>query len=61
LPVHGGAAERALAGRDQARLAVLSYIETFHNRRRRHTALGYPSPIEFEKIKQEARAITGAA
>src|SRR5436190_18610194 len=34
--------------RDQARLAVFSYIETFYNPRRRHSALGYRSPIEYE-------------
>src|SRR5213080_3292503 len=30
--------------RDQARLAVFSYIETFYNPRRRHSALGYRQP-----------------
>ena len=35
--------------RDQARLAVFDYIETFYNPRRRHSALGYLSPDEYEK------------
>lgn len=28
--------------------AIFDYIEIFHNRRRRHSSLGYLSPIEFE-------------
>ena len=28
--------------------AIFEYIEIFHNRRRRHSSLGYLSPIEFE-------------
>jgi putative transposase len=28
--------------------AIFEYIEGFHNRRRRHSALGWQSPIEFE-------------
>ena len=35
--------------RDQARLAVFDYIETFYNPRRRHSALGYLSPDEYER------------
>ena len=28
--------------------AIFDYLEIFHNRQRRHSALGYLSPIEFE-------------
>jgi len=28
--------------------AIFEYIEVFHNRRRRHSALGMLAPIEFE-------------
>ena len=35
--------------RDQARLAVFEWIEAFYNRTRRHSALGYLSPVEFER------------
>ena len=34
--------------RDQARTAVFEYIELFYNRRRRHSAIGYLSPYQFE-------------
>lgn len=31
--------------------AILEYIEIFHNRRRRHSALGYRTPIEYETLE----------
>ncbi len=34
--------------RDQARADVFDYIERFYNPRRRHSKLGYLSPMEFE-------------
>jgi transposase InsO family protein len=33
---------------EQARLALLDYIEVFYNRQRRHSSLGYVSPVDFE-------------
>jgi putative transposase len=33
----------------EARTAVFGYIESFYNRRRRHSTLGMLSPMEFEK------------
>lgn len=33
----------------EARLEIFSYIETFYNRKRSHSALGYMSPEQFEK------------
>ncbi|MBO0791390.1 MAG: transposase [Ktedonobacteraceae bacterium] len=32
-----------------ARSALFDYIETFYNRKRRHSALGYLSPLAFEQ------------
>ena len=32
-----------------ARMAVFDYIECFYNPRRRHSALGYLSPAEYER------------
>jgi transposase-like protein len=34
--------------RTAARQAIFEYIEAFHNRRRRHSALGWQSPTDFE-------------
>lgn len=40
--------------REEARRAVFSYIETWYNRRRRHSTLGYLSPAEYEAQLQDA-------
>ncbi len=34
--------------RDEARADVFDYVERFYNPRRRHSKLGYLSPMEFE-------------
>jgi putative transposase len=33
-----------------ARLMIFDYLETFYNPRRRHSALGYRSPLDFERL-----------
>ena len=33
--------------------AIFEYIEIFQNRQRRHSGLGYPSPIEHERLKEQ--------
>ena len=38
--------------REQARLALFQYIEGWYNPRRRPSALGYKSPVEFERIDE---------
>jgi transposase InsO family protein len=38
----------------EARRAIFRYIETWYNRRRRHSTLGYISPVEYEMQLQEA-------
>lgn len=32
--------------------AIVEYIEIFHNRQRRHSSLGYRTPIEYELLSQ---------
>ena len=36
------------ATREQARQSIFEYVEVFYNRRRRHSAIGYVSPDQFE-------------
>jgi transposase InsO family protein len=37
--------------REAVKTAIFEYIEGFYNTRRRHSALGYLSPAEFEEVK----------
>ncbi|MFD3003815.1 IS3 family transposase [Pontibacter toksunensis] len=37
------------ATRQEARLAVFEYIESFYNRKRRHSALRYLTPCQYEE------------
>ena len=39
---------RRFTTRHEAWLAILDYVETFYNRVRRHSALGYQSPVDYE-------------
>jgi putative transposase len=40
--------------RDQARADVFDYIERFYNPIRRHSTLGYRSPMQYEEEAMEA-------
>jgi len=40
--------QRCFATRNEARQAIFEYIEVFYNRQRRHSSLGYLSPLQFE-------------
>lgn len=42
--------ERTFTTRAEARVAIFDYIETFYNRVRLHSALGYLSPVDFEQL-----------
>jgi putative transposase len=41
----------SLPTREVVKTAIFEYIEGFYNTRRRHSALGYLSPAEFEEVK----------
>jgi putative transposase len=40
---------RLFTTHDEARSAIFEYLEGFYNRRRRHSTLGYLSPMEYER------------
>jgi len=42
---------RRYRDRSEARRSIFEYIEVFYNRQRRHSTLGYKSPVEFEQLK----------
>ena len=42
-------AHKVYRSRDQARTDVFDFIERFYNAKRRHSTIGYLSPIEFER------------
>jgi putative transposase len=37
----------------EAKLSIFEYVEVFYNRQRRHSALGYRSPEQYEKLLNE--------
>jgi putative transposase len=39
---------RSWPEKSELRSEIFDYIETFYNRRRRHSTLGYLSPVDFE-------------
>jgi putative transposase len=49
---------RAWPTRQAARTAIYEYIEVFYNRRRRHSALNYLSPAEYERRHHQQQPAT---
>ena len=50
---------RSFKNQAQARMAIFSFVESFYNTRRLHSALGYLSPNEFERRAAAAERPTG--
>lgn len=48
---------RSWRSRESVRVAIFEYIETFYNPRRRHSALGYLSPMEYEEVRIGEEAV----
>lgn len=44
-------ADGVYKNREEARLSIFEYIETWYNRKRLHSTLGYLSPLEYEDIR----------
>ena len=38
--------------REEAKAKIFEYIKVFYNRQRRHSTLGYLSPVEFEEVNK---------
>jgi transposase InsO family protein len=47
--------ENEWATRAEARAAIFEYLELFYNGQRRHSSLGYLSPVAFERRHEEQR------
>jgi len=45
-------AKKVYRTREQAHADVFDYIERFYDPTRRHSTLGYASPIQFEKAQE---------
>jgi putative transposase len=43
----------------EARMAVFDFIKGWYNSHRRHSSIGYLSPVNFEKINSEPLSATG--
>ena len=48
--------QKEFATREEARRAIFEYIEVFYNRKRRHSSLGYLSPVQYERQVKTKRA-----
>ena len=53
--VHAEVKDERYTTHDEARASVFEYVETFYNRVRRHSSLGYVSPAEFERTHNTKR------
>jgi putative transposase len=47
--------DRKSQNKEEAKTVLFDYIETFYNRKRKHSTLGYLPPLEFEKRFNQQR------
>ena len=47
---------RSFRSHAEARMAIFEFVEGFYNQRRRHSALGYQSPVAFEDNQAKTAA-----
>ena len=43
--------------KEEAKAKIFEYIEVFYNRQRRHSTLGYLTPVEFEQVNQQVNTL----
>ena len=47
--------KKIYSSRDEARGAIFEYIEVYYNRKRKHSSLGYLSPVSYEKQGEQRK------
>ena len=52
-PEAGTRPRREVHDPGQAKASIFAFIETFYNRVRRHSSLGFVSPVEFERAHNQ--------
>ncbi len=50
-----GCDKKMFSSRKEAKAAVFEYIEVCYNRKRRHSSLGYTSPVDYEKQGEQGK------
>jgi putative transposase len=46
------------SSRNEAKIAIFEYIEVYYNRKRRHSSLGYMSPVHYEKQGEQRKVMS---
>ncbi len=50
-----GCDKKIFSSRNEAKSAIFEYIEVYYNRKRRHSSLGYLSPVDYEKQGEQRK------
>ena len=48
--------KRIFSSRNEAKTAIFEYIEIYYNRKRRHSSLGYLSPVHYERKGYDSKS-----